>query len=171
MYHMFCYFQFLQSSHCPPPSPTSHRSSSRSSLCLQEMPPYHQASLLPGVSSLVRVKCTFSHWGQTQQSSAVCVSEASDQLVHAAWFVAQSVSERSQGSRLVETAGLLMESEGYWFFFNWFLYPTTLLKVLINFCFVKGFFYVKWDDLVIFFFKFICGVFRVTVIYNHIICR
>jgi hypothetical protein len=33
----------------------------------------HQSSLLPGASSLSRVRCIFSHWGKTRKSSAVSV--------------------------------------------------------------------------------------------------
>jgi hypothetical protein len=32
----------------------------------------------------LKVRCIFSHWGQTRQSFAICVSEASYQLVYAA---------------------------------------------------------------------------------------
>jgi hypothetical protein len=50
----------------------------------------HTTRPLPSwASSLSRVRCVFSHWGQTRQSSAVYVSEVSYQLVYAAWLVAQ----------------------------------------------------------------------------------
>jgi hypothetical protein len=31
----------------------------------------HQSSPFPGPSSLSRMRCIFSHWGQTRQTSAV----------------------------------------------------------------------------------------------------
>jgi len=65
--------------------------------------PPHQISKLPGASSLLRVRCIFSHWGQTRQSSAIYVLGTSSQWVYTAWL--DPVSERSQGSRLIETAG------------------------------------------------------------------
>ena len=46
--------------------------------------PDHQNFPLPGASSLLRVKCTFSYWGQTWQSFAAYVLEASYQLGYAA---------------------------------------------------------------------------------------
>jgi hypothetical protein len=70
--------------------------------------PPHQDSPFPGTSSLLRVKCIFSHWTQTRQFSAVYMSGTFGQLIYDAWLVAQCL--RSQGSRLVETAGLPMES-------------------------------------------------------------
>lgn len=57
------------SSHTP--SPISKRMSPS-----PDLPPY-QASPPPGASSIWRVKCIFSHWDQTSQSSALNVSEAS----------------------------------------------------------------------------------------------
>jgi hypothetical protein len=51
-------------------------------------PPPWQASPLPGASSLSRVMCIYSHWGQTWQSSAVFMLGDSDQLVCTAWLVA-----------------------------------------------------------------------------------
>jgi hypothetical protein len=65
-----------------------------------------QASLLPGDPSLSRARWMFSHWGPTRQYSAVYVLGVSDQPVNATG--GGIVSERSQESRLVETAGLPM---------------------------------------------------------------
>ena len=56
-------------------------------------PPPHQASPLPGASSLSRVRCIFSHWGQARQFSAVYVLEALDQLVYAAWLLGQCLRD------------------------------------------------------------------------------
>ena len=65
--------------------------------CLHEDVPttYHpplQTSKLPEASILLRVRCIFSDWTQTWQSSAVYVLGASYQLVYAAWLVAQCLS-------------------------------------------------------------------------------
>jgi hypothetical protein len=46
----------------------------------------------PGTSSLSGVRYFFSHWGQTRQSSAIYMSGVSYHLVHAAWLVAQCLS-------------------------------------------------------------------------------
>jgi hypothetical protein len=51
----------------------------------------------------LRVRCIFSDWTQTLQSSAVCVGSLL--LAGVYCLVGGSVSERSQGSRLIETAG------------------------------------------------------------------
>ena len=74
----------------PPPSPRG---------CLHLIRP-QQASSLPGTSSLLRVTCLFSQWGQTKglRSAPVCC------------MVGGSVSERSQGSSLVKMADLPMGS-------------------------------------------------------------
>jgi hypothetical protein len=48
----------------------------------------------------------FSHWGQTRQSSAVYVMSGSLGPAHVCSLVCGFVSERSQGSWLVDTAGL-----------------------------------------------------------------
>jgi hypothetical protein len=58
-------------------------------------------SNFPGTSSLLRVRCIISEWTQIQQFSTVCMLGSSYQLVYSAWMV----FERSQGSRLIETAG------------------------------------------------------------------
>jgi hypothetical protein len=72
-------------------------------------PPYtstpRQASLFSGASSLSRVRCIFSHWGQTRPCSAIYVFRALYQLVYAAWLVAQCLRDLRE-SGLVETAGL-----------------------------------------------------------------
>jgi hypothetical protein len=71
----------------PSKTPTHNCYPSHTSfLIFKRMPPprhpHHQASPFPGTSSLSRVRCIFSHWGQTRHSSAVYVSEASSyQLV------------------------------------------------------------------------------------------
>ena len=99
----FYYFIYLQSSHCPSQS-LSHSSSSHSSCCLSpwKRMTLNKASLAP--ASLSRIRHIISHWGQTRQSSAVylCSGEGGCCLVGG------SVSGSSQGSRLVETAGLPM---------------------------------------------------------------
>jgi hypothetical protein len=66
----------------------------------------HQTSPLLGASSLLMVRCIFSDWVQTQQSSAVYML---GDLISAgiSFLVGASVSERSWGSRLVETADLI----------------------------------------------------------------
>ena len=89
----------LTVSHPIPPSPISKRMS------LPPQPPSHQTSPLPGASGLSQVRCIFSHWGQTRQTSAVYASGASYQLVYAAWLVAQCLRDLRE-SGLVETAGL-----------------------------------------------------------------
>jgi hypothetical protein len=74
-------------------------------------PTSHQTSPLPGASSLWSIRCGFSHWGQTRQSSVVhvlgrgCIISAG-----ICCLVGGSVSERSREFRLVETAGLPMGS-------------------------------------------------------------
>ena len=73
--------------------------------CPENVPHPHKTSPLHGTSILFRVRCIFSDWTDTQQSSAIYVLGASYKLVYAAWF-GVSVSERSQGSTLVKTAGL-----------------------------------------------------------------
>jgi len=78
----------------PPRHPCLHKD-------VPTLPP-HQASKFPRASSLLRIRWIFSEWTQTWESSALYVLEASSQL---GCLVGGSVSERSQGSRLVETAG------------------------------------------------------------------
>ena len=61
--------------------------------CLQEnLPtsphPLYQTFPLPGASNFSRVRCIFSHWGQTRQSSAVYAWGTSYQLVYVTYFVA-----------------------------------------------------------------------------------
>jgi hypothetical protein len=53
----------------------------------------------------LRVRCFFSDWNQTWQSSAVCVLGSAYQLVYAAWLVTQCLRDLGEGSRLIETAG------------------------------------------------------------------
>jgi hypothetical protein len=82
----------------PPPYPVS---------MMMSPPPHpqlHQISKLPGNSSLLRVRCIFSDITQTWQSSAVYVLGG---LISAGvcCLLGGPVSERSQGSRLIETAG------------------------------------------------------------------
>lgn len=75
--------------------------------CLQEdvpTPPplFYQTSPLPGASSLLRVRCIFSHWVQMGQSSSVmCVRGLGPACV--CFLVGGSVSERYWGSRWVDT--------------------------------------------------------------------
>jgi hypothetical protein len=95
---------FLQFRFYPTTSSPSHSSSSySSSSCLQKdalsiSPPYYL-----GTSSLSRVRRIFAHWGQTQQSSAVYVWAWGLRQALVCCVVCVSVSERSQGSGLVET--------------------------------------------------------------------
>lgn len=46
---------------------------------------------LPGTSSLYRIRCILSHWGQIRHSSATYVLGASVQPMHGLWLVAQSL--------------------------------------------------------------------------------
>ena len=68
------------------------------------LPPIHQTSQLHGVPSLLRVRCIFSVWVQTWQSSALCVF---GDLISAAvsCLICGSVCGRSQWSRLVFLLG------------------------------------------------------------------
>jgi hypothetical protein len=103
---------FLHSIFYPPPlhhPPGNCSTSLTSSLtpylpprgCLH--PPSHLTSKLPGDSSLLRIRCIISGWTQTQKSSTVCVLGAS--LSAGVLFMfGDTVFERSQGSRLIETA-------------------------------------------------------------------
>jgi hypothetical protein len=78
----------LSSPHSKPPPPSSYPNSFSKRMSLPPLPS-HQTSPLPGASSLSRVRCIFSHWGQTRESSAVYVSGASYQLVNADMLVAR----------------------------------------------------------------------------------
>jgi hypothetical protein len=100
-------FFFLQSSHCSSPSSPSHSSSSHSSShpCLQEdvplllsqtpaRPPHSLGpKTLRADQAILCCVCV----GDLRPASACCLSGA-------------SVTERSQGSRLVESASLPMET-------------------------------------------------------------
>ena len=68
-------------------------------------PPPHLTYKLPGASSLLRVRCIISEWTQTPKSFTVCVLGG---LISAGVFCifGGTVFERSQGFRLIETAGL-----------------------------------------------------------------
>jgi len=112
-------YLFLHSRFYSPPGPPSDSSQSHTSslptpvlTTMSSLHQLHQTSKLPGASSLLRVRCIFSDWTQTQESSAADDLEASSQLVYAAWLVVQC--QRSRGSRLIETAepptGLLSSS-------------------------------------------------------------
>lgn len=70
-----------------PPLPVSKR------MALTPPPLFHQTSPLSGASSLLRVRCIFSHWVQMGQSSSVCVSGALDQPVYASWLVAHCLRD------------------------------------------------------------------------------
>lgn len=85
---------FIQSSRFPCPLIVPHPILASPPYChLQEdvptSTPLYQTSPLPGSSLLSRVRCIFSHWAQTQQSSSVYMLGASYQLVFATWLVAQ----------------------------------------------------------------------------------
>ena len=77
--------------HHPPPIPQP------SSLPQSQL---HQTPTLPGASSVLRVRCTFSAWVQTRQSSAVYVLRVSYQLVYAAWLVVQCLRDPRDPSLL-----------------------------------------------------------------------
>jgi hypothetical protein len=102
--------------------------------CLQEnvpihphTPTTHQASPFPGASSLLRVRCIFSYWGETRQASGVYVSEASDKLVYAVWLVAQCLRD-------LRGPGLLRLLVFLWDFPSHHLLPAwhALLKINIK---------------------------------------
>jgi hypothetical protein len=69
-------------------------------------------SPLPGDSSLSKVRCIFFLCDQTRKSSAVYVLGGLI-LAGVCCLVGCSVSKRAQGSRLVETAGLLIGSSSF----------------------------------------------------------
>ena len=87
---------FLHSRFYSCPCPPSHSSSSHfsSSPVFRRYPPPHPTrppyTLGPQVPW---VRCIFSHWGPTKQSSAVYVLEALDQLMYAAWLVSQCLRD------------------------------------------------------------------------------
>jgi hypothetical protein len=96
------YFFLLNSIFYSPTSPPSNCSTSHTSPllpCFHEdvLTPYSRppppTSKLPEDSSLLRVRCIYSAWTKTQQSSAVYVLGASYQLVYAAWLVVQCLRE------------------------------------------------------------------------------
>ena len=98
-FYFYCLY-FLQSNHIPSTGPPSHSSSSLSSSllsprgCLHSSNPTSlQAFSLSGATRISRLRLPFSHWGQTRQSSAVYVSEASYQLVCVTWLVAQCLRD------------------------------------------------------------------------------
>jgi hypothetical protein len=68
----------------------------------------------------LQVRCIFSDWIQTWQSSALHVLVSSYYLAYAAWL-SGSVSEKSQWSRLVEIAGLHIGSPSSTASFSFFL--------------------------------------------------
>jgi hypothetical protein len=92
---------FLHSRFYSPPHPTSDCSTSHTSSpdpCLHEdLPTTHYpanlTSKLPGATSFLKVRCIFSDWTQTQQSSAVYVLKASYQLVYATLLVVQCLRD------------------------------------------------------------------------------
>jgi hypothetical protein len=66
-------------------------------------PPTNQTSKFPGASNLLKIRCTFSDWILTQQSStAMCVGGLI--LTGECYLVGDPVSERSQASKIIETA-------------------------------------------------------------------
>lgn len=92
------------------PAPPSHSSSSHASSPLPPsgwfyLPP-QQASLLPGASGLWRIR-HISHWGQTQQTSAIymCQQYIHEQA-HVCCLVDDSISGTSLRCRTIETSGI-----------------------------------------------------------------
>jgi hypothetical protein len=81
----------------PPPHP--HLRSPRE--CPNPLPQPHHASPLPEASSLSRVRCMFSDWGQNCQFSAIYVLEASYQLLYAAWLVDQCLRDLRGPDQLI----------------------------------------------------------------------
>jgi hypothetical protein len=69
----------------------------------------HHSSPFSGASSLSRVRCFLSKWGQTRQFSVEYVS-GDLESAPICYLVVSSVSERSQGSKLMETASFPMGS-------------------------------------------------------------
>lgn len=70
--NLFIYNPYVDSMIPPPTIPYPNHSSSVSKRVL----PYHQALLHPGGTNLMRSQCSFSHWGQTRQSTTIYVLEA-----------------------------------------------------------------------------------------------
>jgi hypothetical protein len=81
--------------------------------CLQEDYPY-EASLHPGTWSLSRVRCIFSHWDQTKESSTVYVSGNLNYLMNAGWWL-----------RVWETSGVRVGRECR--LFRWGCHPPQFL--------------------------------------------
>jgi hypothetical protein len=103
LYCIVLYCIYLHSRFYSPPSPPSDCSTYHTSplpQCLHENVstthhPPHLTSKLHEASSLLGVKCIFSDWTQTQQSSAVYVLGASYQPVYAAWLVVQCFRDKN----------------------------------------------------------------------------
>ena len=75
----------LTAPHPTPPYPLS--------LCGCPHHPLHLTSKLPGVSSLLRVRCIICEWTQTWKSSTVCVLGGSYQLIYAVCLVVQCLKD------------------------------------------------------------------------------
>jgi hypothetical protein len=108
----YCYFYLFTVQPLSPPDPSSYSSLAQSSSPLSPRgcsPPPPLGLPTPWSLKSFEVRCIFSHRGQTRQSSAVYVSEVLGPL-RVCCLVGGSESERSQGTRLVETAGLPMGS-------------------------------------------------------------
>ena len=108
---------FLQSRlhppyHLPPPTHCfpSHTSPHPLSPRGCPHPQLHQTSPFPGAPSLLKIRCIFSHWVQIRQFSAVYVCVWGGGLISdgVCCLVGGLVSERSWGSKSVETASLPM---------------------------------------------------------------
>jgi hypothetical protein len=103
---------FSHSKFCPPLSPTSDCSTSYTASFLfllspssfplpppqrlhDDVPisPSSHPTRPPHFLGLLRVRCIFSDWTQTQQSSAIYVLGASYQLFYAAWLVVQCIRD------------------------------------------------------------------------------
>ena len=98
-------------SSCYYPSQTTHSSSlhypSSFPLLMRGCSPYSPRVFpFPEASDLWRIKCVFSHRGQTRQFSAICARGLGP--ADESCLVGGLVSENSQGSRFVEIASLLI---------------------------------------------------------------
>jgi hypothetical protein len=101
IYRTFVFYYFLIFSYSPdfiphsvyPPTVPHRTPSPLSPRGYLHFPPSHQTSPLPGAPSLLRVRCIFSYWVQTQQSSVVYALGPSYQVLYDAWLVVQCLRD------------------------------------------------------------------------------